>query len=66
MMVIDTSALVAILSDEPERRVFNELIEAATATSISAANLLEARMVLFARSGDNAVWPSMLSFSRAA
>ena len=24
MMVIDTSALVAILSDEPERRVFNE------------------------------------------
>lgn len=55
MMVIDTSALVAILSDEPERRVFNELIEAATATSISAANLLEARMVLFARSGDNAV-----------
>lgn len=55
MMVIDTSALVAILGDEPERRVFNELIEAATATSISAANLLEARMVLFARSGDNAV-----------
>ena len=55
MMVIDTSALIAILSDEPERRVFNELIEAATATSISAANLLEARMVLFARSGDNAV-----------
>ena len=55
MMVIDTSALVAILSDEPERRVFNELIEAATATSISAANLLEARMVLFARAGDNAV-----------
>lgn len=55
MMVIDTSALVAILSDEPERRAFNELIEAATATSISAANLLEARMVLFARSGDNAV-----------
>lgn len=55
MMVLDTSALVAILGDEPERRVFNELIEAATATSISAANLLEARMVLFARSGDNAV-----------
>lgn len=55
MMVIDTSALVAILGDEPERRVFNELIETATATSISAANLLEARMVLFARSGDNAV-----------
>jgi ribonuclease VapC len=28
-MVIDTSALLAILLDEPERRAFNEAIEAA-------------------------------------
>lgn len=28
-MVIDTSALLAILQDEPERRTFNEVIEAA-------------------------------------
>ena len=54
-MVIDTSALIAIMNNEPERRRFNELIEAATATYISAASLLEARMVLFARSGDSAV-----------
>ena len=54
-MVIDTSALIAIMNNEPERRRFNELIEAATATYVSAASLLEARMVLFARSGDNAV-----------
>lgn len=28
-MVIDTSALIAIMNNEPERRRFNELIEAA-------------------------------------
>ena len=28
-MVVDTSALVAIMDNEPERRRFNELIEAA-------------------------------------
>ena len=54
-MVIDTSALIAIMSDEPERRPFNELIEASTTTCISAACLLETRMVLFARSGENAI-----------
>ena len=55
MMVIDTSALVAILGDEPERRAFNERIETANSTYISAASLLETRIVLFARSGENAV-----------
>ena len=54
-MVVDTSALVAIMGDEPERRRFNRLIEAATATYVSVANLLETRIVLFARSGDSAV-----------
>ena len=54
-MVIDTSALIAIMGDEPERHTFNELIAAATATCISAANLLETRMVLFAGSGDNTI-----------
>ena len=55
MIVIDTSALVAILGDEPERRFFNELIDAESNTCISSASLLETRMVLFARSGDTAV-----------
>ena len=54
-MVVDTSALIAIMQNKPERRRFNELIEAATATYVSAASLLETRMVLFARSGDSAV-----------
>lgn len=54
-MVIDTSALIAILDDEPERRLFNRMIKAATSTYVSAASLLETRIVLFARSGDAAV-----------
>ncbi|MDE0219512.1 MAG: type II toxin-antitoxin system VapC family toxin, partial [Spirochaetaceae bacterium] len=45
MMVIDTSAL-AILEEEPTRRLFNRVIEAATATCVSAASLLETRIVL--------------------
>ena len=36
LMVIDTSALVAILQDEPERRSFNQAIEAAERRSMSA------------------------------
>ena len=55
MIVIDTSALVAIMGDEPERRFFNELIDTESNTCISSASLLETRMVLFARSGDTAV-----------
>ena len=55
MMVIDTSALIAIMSDEPERRHFNQLIAVAVDTCISAASLLETRMILFVRSGENAI-----------
>jgi len=36
-MVIDTSALLAILQDEPERRAFNEAIEAADSRCLSTA-----------------------------
>ncbi len=54
MIVLDTSALVAILSDEPERRAFNLAIERAATRFISAATLLELKMVLFARFGPQA------------
>jgi len=53
-MVIDTSALLAILLDEPERRGFNELIEAARTRLISAATLLETAIILEARRGEAA------------
>jgi ribonuclease VapC len=54
-MVIDTSALVAILQDEPERRAFNEAIEAAPSCRISAATLVEASIVFEARHGADGV-----------
>jgi ribonuclease VapC len=50
-MVIDTSALLAILQDEPERRAFNEAIEAADSRSLSVASFVEASIVLEVRFG---------------
>ena len=50
-MVIDTSALVAILQDEPERRRFNEAIEQAPQRLLSAANLIEIAIVIESRYG---------------
>ena len=49
------SVLVAILSDEPERSHFNQLIESEEFTYVSAASLLEARIILFSRFGDEGV-----------
>jgi ribonuclease VapC len=50
-MVIDTSALVAILQDEPERHVFNEAIEAAESRLLSIANWVETSIVIEVRYG---------------
>ena len=50
-MVIDTSALLAILQDEAERRVFNEAIEAAESRVLSVANLVETSIVIESRYG---------------
>lgn len=50
-MVIDTSALLAILQDEPERRAFNEAIEAAASRVISVVSFVEASIVIESRYG---------------
>ena len=50
-MVIDTSALVAILQDEPERRAFNEAIEESGHCVISVATFVEVSIVIEARYG---------------
>ena len=50
-MVIDSSAVVAVLRDEPERRSFNELIEQAERCLMSAVSFVEASMVLESRMG---------------
>lgn len=50
-MVIDPSALLAILQDEPERRRFNEAIEAAATRRLSAAGFVEVSIVIESRYG---------------
>lgn len=54
-MVLDTSAVLAILFDEPERRAFSEAIEAAEQRLMSAANYVEASMILESRHGADGV-----------
>lgn len=53
-MVIDTSALVAIFLNEPERQTLLDHIIAAETRLISAATLLEAGIILEARRGESA------------
>lgn len=45
-MIVDTSALVAILRDEPEASQFETILEKAQGCRISAANYLEAACVI--------------------
>jgi ribonuclease VapC len=51
-MVIDTSALVAVLFDEPEREEFVRRIAEAPRRLISAATLAESSLVVEARRGE--------------
>ena len=50
-MVIDTSAILAILQDEPERRSLTEAIAAAESRLMSVANFVEVSIVIEARHG---------------
>lgn len=50
-MVIDSSALIAIISQEPDRERLTELLAAAEDPVISAATLVEAKIVAQARLG---------------
>lgn len=45
-MIIDSSAVVAILRDEPEKKHFNSTISAAESRRISAVNYVEAAAVI--------------------
>ena len=65
-MVIDTSALLAILQDEPERRAFNEAIEAADTRTMSMANFVEASIVIESRYGAEGIRDLDLFIERAA
>jgi len=45
-MIVDTSALIAILRDEPEAVACAKAIEAAISCRVSAANFVEAALVI--------------------
>jgi ribonuclease VapC len=45
MIVIDTSAMIAILRDDPERRTFTEALEQAEQCLMSAVSFVESSLV---------------------
>lgn len=53
-MVIDSSALIAILFDEADRRFLEDAIEADPVRLISAVTKLESAMVMIGRHGSDA------------
>lgn len=64
-MVIDTSAVIATLQNEPERRKFNEAIEASETRSLSTASFVECSMILESRFGPDGVRALDLFIARA-
>ena len=52
-MVIDSSALIAIILGEPERRSFIEAIASTDTRLVAAPTMLEASMVLLSRTGED-------------
>ena len=55
MIAVDTSALVAIALDEPERARFLTEIQRADRALISTVSVIEAKMVVHGRRGSRAV-----------
>jgi ribonuclease VapC len=64
-MVIDTSALVALLEMEPEAARIAQAIEADPVRLVSAATLVETTIVLEARRGEAATRELDLAIARA-
>ena len=55
MIVVDTSAIVAIALGEPERQDFVRIIERVEKALVSTVSAVEARMVVHGRRGQRAV-----------
>ncbi len=55
MIVVDTSAVVAIAFGEPERDVFVRTLQRSDKALISTVSVVEARMVVHGRRGQRAV-----------
>ena len=61
-MIVDTSALIAIARDEPERARFEDAIEADPVRLISAASVLEGAIVMMRRAGPAAALQAAARF----
>ena len=59
MIVIDSSALIAILRRESEADIFLRVIAMSERCFLSAVSMLEASMVLAGRNGDAAYWTEL-------
>ena len=55
MIVADTSALITIVFDEPERAAFLDIVRASGRTLVSAVSVVEVRMVVHGRKGQPGV-----------
>jgi ribonuclease VapC len=55
MIAVDTSALVAVIMGEPERAAFVDVFKRSGRMLISAASVMESRIVLRSRSGERLV-----------
>jgi len=58
-IVVDTSAIIAILRDEPEKDHFVDAILTANPRFMSAVSLQEAGMVVAGRRGEAAAWETL-------
>ena len=54
-MIVDSSALIAILSDEPEQALFNDALARADVCQMSAATFVEVSIVVEASRGYDGV-----------
>jgi uncharacterized protein with PIN domain len=54
-MVVDTSAIAAVLYGEPERRAFIEIIEAADSRRMSVASFVEISIAIESRYGSEGI-----------
>jgi ribonuclease VapC len=61
-MIVDTSALIAIAWDEPERARFENAIEADPVRLVSAASVLEGAIVMMRRAGRAAASEAVARF----
>jgi ribonuclease VapC len=62
VIVVDTSALIAILRDEPEAEAFLRIIADADGCLMISVSVMEASMVLAGRSGSETSWLGLDQF----